>query len=168
MIFRVAAALIFTAIGGVIGYSLADRLREAKRICGGIGQLFHKAEYYICRRGDDVYTFCRKLKEDKHLACLGFVKLLPDEYRFGADFHKQWQEAVENGFQGNTEELGLILQLGEILGRSDAAAQLKSIHNLERELEAIENLRNDALLKKGRLYRGTGLLFGVMAGILVL
>ena len=168
MIFRVAAALIFTVIGGIIGYSLADRLREAKRICGGIGQLFDKAEYIICRRGDDVYTFCRKLKEDKHLACLGFVQFLPDEYRFGADFHKQWQAAVEKGFQGNTEELSLILQLGEILGRSDSAAQLKAIHNLERELEAIESLRSEALLKKGRLYRCTGLLFGVMAGVLVL
>lgn len=168
MIYRIAAALIFTAIGGVIGYSLADRLREAKRICGGIGQLFHKAEYYICRRGDDVYTFCRRLKEDKQLACLGFVELLPEEYRFGADFHRQWQEAVEKGFQGNTEELALIQQLGEILGRSDSGAQLKAIHDLERELEAIEKLRSEALLKKGRLYRGTGLLFGVMAGILVL
>ncbi len=168
MIFRVAAALIFTAIGGFIGYSLADRLREAKRVCGGIKQLFHTAEFIICRRGDDVYSFCRNLKGDKQLYCLGFIHLLPDEYRFGEDFHRQWENAIEKGFGGNSEERELLLRFGEVLGRSDSAAQLKAIHNLERELEAVECQRSEALLKKGRLYRGTGLLFGIMAGILVL
>ena len=168
MMFRVAAAIIFTAVGGVIGYSLADRLREAKRVCGSIKHLFHTAEFIICRRGEDVYSFCRSLKGDKQLSCLGFINFLPDEYRFGEDFHRQWENAIDKGFCGNSEERELLMRFGEILGRSDSAAQLKAIQNLEKELEAVENLRNEALLKKGRFYRGTGILFGIMAGILVL
>ena len=98
----------------------------------------------------------------------GFINFLPDEYRFGEDFHRQWENAIDKGFGGNSEERELLMRFGEILGRSDSAAQLKAIQNLERELEAVENLRNEALLKKGRFYRGTGILFGIMAGILVL
>lgn len=168
MIFRVGAAVLFTVIGGVIGYSLADRLREARNICVSIGQIFRSAEYIICRRGDDVYSFCRSLKEEKQFTCLGFVNFLPDEYKSGEDFHKLWRDAVESGFYGNKEEKELLIRFGEILGRADCSAQLSEIYDLERELEAIMVLRRDALLKKGRLYRGTGLLFGVMAGILVL
>lgn len=168
MIFRIGAALLFTAVGGVIGYSLADRLREAKRICIGIEQLFTSAEFIIGRRGDDVYGFCRSLKRDKQLSCLGFIRYLPDEYRFGENFHKQWRSAVDHGFHGNKEEKDLLLRFGDILGRSDSEAQLSAIHNFQRELDEITEQRREALLKKGRLYRGTGLLFGIMAGILVL
>ena len=166
MIFRIGAALLFTAVGGVIGYSLADRLREAKNICSGIEQLFGSAEFLIGRRGDDVYGFCRSLKRDKQLSCLGFIRYLPDEYRFGENFHKQWRSAVDRGFHGDKEEKDLLLRFGDILGRSDSDAQLSAIHSFQRELDAITEQRREALLKKGRLYRGTGLLFGILEGIL--
>lgn len=168
MIFRIGAALLFTAVGGIVGYSLADRLRDARNICTAIEQLLQLAEFNIGRRGDDVYTFCRRLKKDKQLTCLGFIELLPVEYTFGQNFHILWKNAVESGFTGNREERELLLRFGEMLGRSDAATQLGTIGTFRTELQAISEQRYEALHKKGRLYRGTGLLFGIMAGILVL
>ena len=133
-----------------------------------VALLLQLAEFNIGRRGDDVYTFCRRLKKDKQLTCLGFIELLPVEYTFGQNFHILWKNAVESGFTGNREERELLLRFGEMLGRSDAATQLGTIGTFRTELQAISEQRYEALHKKGRLYRGTGLLFGIMAGILVL
>lgn len=168
MIFRVAAALIFTAVGALIGFSLADRLRDARKSCRAVGHLFQTASFLIGSRAEDVYSVCRHLKADDGLKCLGFLRLLPDGYIAGEDFHRLWNDALESDNNIGKEEKELLSRFGAMMGKSDSAAQLGEIRSLQAELEAVSGLRRDALLKKGRLYRVTGLLFGIMAGILVL
>lgn len=168
MIFRVAAAIIFTAIGAIIGFSLTDRLRSAKKSCNGVEYIFRKGIFLIGTRGEDVYGFCRNLKADEQLKYLKFLQKLPEEYRAGEDFHHLWQNALDGEQNVGKEEKELLYRFGDILGRSDSASQVAQINGFLKELEHLSNMRRDELMKKGRLYRGAGLLFGIMAGILVL
>ncbi|MBO5163067.1 MAG: stage III sporulation protein AB [Ruminococcus sp.] len=168
MIFRVAAALIFTAVGAVIGFSLADRLRDDRKSCGAVGHLFQRAAFLIGSRCEDVYGVCRDMKKDEELKRLGFIQSLPNYYIAGEDFHRLWNNALDNEQNIGKEEKELLYRFGAMLGRSDKDAQLLEIRSLMSELEAVSGMRRDALVKKGRLYRAAGLLFGVMAGILVL
>lgn len=168
MIFRVAAALIFTAIGALIGFSLTDRLRSAKKSCNGVEHLFRRAIFIIGTRGEDVYGLCRSLKNDEQLKCLAFLQKLPQEYKSGEDFHALWRNALDSEQNICAEEKELLYRFGEILGRSDSASQIAQINGFMTELEQLSTMRREQLLKKGRLYRGAGLLFGIMAGILVL
>lgn len=168
MIIRVAAAVFFTAAGAVIGFSLADRLREERKSCGAIGHLFQSASFLIGSRYEDVYGICNRLKSDSELKKLTFLQHLPNEYRAGEDFHLSWKNALDNEKNLAADEKELLYRFGEILGKSDSSSQLSEICCLQKELEALSELRREAFVKKGRLYRAAGVLFGVMAGILVL
>ncbi|MDE7225648.1 MAG: stage III sporulation protein AB, partial [Ruminococcus sp.] len=66
------------------------------------------------------------------------------------------------------EERELLARLGEILGSSDSASQIEAVSGLQAELKKIDDIHRENLIKKGRLYRAAGLLFGIMAGILIL
>ncbi len=168
MIFRVAAALIFTAVGAVIGFSLTDRLRSAKKSCNSVEHLLRRSIYIIGIRREDVYGLCRNLKGDVNLKCLKFLQKLPYEYRTGEDFHTIWRESLDSEKNICSEEKEILYRFGEILGRSDSVSQISQINGFLKELEQLSELRRQELLKKGRLYQGAGVLFGIMAGILVL
>lgn len=168
MIIRVAAAFFFTAAGAVIGFSLADRLREERRSCGAVGHLLQSATFLIGSRYEDVYGVCKCLKNDNELKRLAFLQNLPDEYKAGEDFHLLWRKALDSEKNLASDEKELLYRFGEILGKSDSSSQLSEIRCIQKELESLSELRREALVKKGRLYRAAGVLFGVMAGILVL
>ncbi len=168
MVLRIFSALIFTAIGGIIGFSMADKLNESCVICEEIGELFRQTVFFITYRQDDIYAICRKLKSDNELKHLTFLRNLPENYNTGEDFRELWSNAVESQKNLDTEENSLLMHFGCILGKSDAQSQAESISALQKELERIMSIRRENLLKKGRLYRSTGLLFGIMAGILVI
>lgn len=168
MIFRIFSALILTSIGGIIGFSMADKLRESRRICEEIDHLFQQTAFFITYRQDDVYTICRNLKSDPELKHLTFLKNLPDCYNTGEDFRRLWTDALESQKNISGEELEILVHFGCILGKSDAQSQAESISGLQKELSRITEIRTENLLKKGRLYRSAGLLFGIMAGILVI
>lgn len=168
MIFRVVAALLFTAVGTVIGFSLTDRLRSAKKSCSSVEHLLRRSIYIIGMCREDVYGLCRNLKSDENLKCLKFLQKLPDEYRAGEDFHTIWRKSLESENNIGGEEKEILYRFGEILGRSDSASQISQINGFLKELEQLSQLRRQELLKKGRLYQGAGVLFGIMAGILIL
>lgn len=168
MIFRIFSALILTAIGGITGFSMADKLSESRRICEEISHLFRQTAFFITYRQDDIYTICRKLKTDNELKHLTFLQNLPDCYHTGEDFRRLWNDALESQKNLSGEEAELLAHFGGILGKSDAQSQAESISAFQKELDRITEIRTENLLKKGRLYRSAGLLFGVMAGILVI
>lgn len=168
MILRFLAAVSFTMIGGIVGFSMADKLNQSRKICGEIGYLFQRTSFFITYRQDDVYTICRSLKSDSELKNLTFIAELPECYRTGEDFRQLWDSAVRSQKNIDNEEAELLLHLGAVLGKSNAESQAEAIAGLTAELERITQIRTENLLKKGRLYRSAGLLFGVMAGIIVI
>lgn len=168
MILRMVSALSFTAIGGIVGFSMSDKLKESCIICNEIDYLFQQAAFLITYKQDDVYAICRTLKANSELKNLTFLKNLPDIYKTGENFREIWADAVESQKNICSEEKSLLLHFGCILGKSDAEGQAESISAMQNELNHIREAHTENLLKKGRLYRCVGVLFGVMAGILVL
>lgn len=168
MIFRIAAAIIFTAVGGLIGCSLAEKLREKRRICAAIEHLFQRVKILLNRKSEDVFAICRELKSDSSLKSLKFIRRLPERFSAGENFRGSWRMSLEDDESTGQEERELLFRLGEILGSSDSASQIEAISGLQEELRKIDDIHRENLIKKGRLYRAAGLLFGVMAGILIL
>lgn len=167
MLLRVVASAAFVIAGGVAGFALADKLRREQRMCGVIGYLLQRTAFLVGYRCDDVYEVCNELKRDCELLPLAFLQQLPEHYECGSDFRSCWENAVISQNYGS-DETEILLRLGGVIGRSDCASQLDSIKQLEGALAQTEKLRREAYLSKGRVYRSVGLLFGVMAGILVI
>ena len=167
MLVKLSASLILMAIGGVVGFSMADKLRCERRICNDIAHLLQRIVFLIGYRSDDVYSVCSELKNDSELCGLTFLGALPERYTVGTDFRRCWSEAV-NSQLFQSEERDILLRLGAVLGKSDRQSQVESIRQLQTELAALSEKRSSDYLRKGRLYRSVGLLFGVMAGILVI
>lgn len=167
MLVKLSASLIFVIIGGVVGFSMADKLRTDRRLCNDISHLLQRTIFLVGYRADDVYSVCSELKSDSELRGLTFLEVLPERFAVGRDFRKCWNEAV-NSQNFQSEERDILLRLGAVLGKSDRQSQVESIRQLQTELAALTEKRSSDYLRKGRLYRSVGLLFGVMAGILVI
>ena len=167
MLLRFAASAAFAAAGGIFGFAFAEKLRREQKLCVLVGHLLRKTAFLVGYRCDDVYAVCAELRRDSELSALTFLQSLPQEFESGADFRICWKNAVRSeGFAAEEEDI--LLRLGNIIGRSDGESQLDSIRWLERTLSVTEKQRGEAYLRKGRLYRCVGLLFGVMVGILVI
>lgn len=164
---RVVTSLILTAFGGAVGYALADKLRSECRICRDIVTLLSRAGFLVGCRGDDIYAICSELRRDSELSRLNFLRELPTSYSAGCDMRKCWREAVCGQNYPEREE-DILLRLGGILGRTDSESQQTAIAGLIAETEHLTAQQDELYSKRGRIYRTAGLLFGVMAGILVI
>lgn len=168
MLLRVIAALMFAAAGAVGGFSRADALKSDLELCRETVELLRKSSILIRFQGLNVYELSARFRTSADLRRLTFLNDLPDGFSEGENFHELWKSAVS--CQGNIpeEERRLLMNFGEIIGTSDIAGQLASIEAITAELEAVEIRRRDDYIRKSRLYRSTGTLLGVMAGILII
>ncbi|MBP3380746.1 MAG: stage III sporulation protein AB [Ruminococcus sp.] len=165
---RLAAAVIFIAIGGSIGAAMADKLRRRCKRLSEIQHLLGRVGYWIGSREDDVYAVCRSIKKENVLPGSSFSGRLPDSYSSGENFHCRWVAAVQESRDLEEREKEILAELGRILGSGDKTSQMNSIKALERETERLRNEQSEQLAKKGKLYTSAGLLFGIMAGILTI
>ncbi len=163
---RIIAALMFTFAGAFAGGAFSFRLRERRELCRSIGLLLDEAAVGIRCRGADVYELSRIFRRDTGLSGLTFLNGLPECFEPGQDFRGQWQEALTQQ-ELPDEERQLLAEFGDSLGKSDAEGQLSVIEGLKERLRRITVSREEAYSQKGRMYRSVGVLFGVMAGILV-
>ncbi|MBR3759601.1 MAG: stage III sporulation protein AB [Ruminococcus sp.] len=168
MLLRIIAAFMFAAAGAVSGFSKADKLRNDLELCRETGELLRISAINIRFQALDVYELSGRLKASSELCGLTFLKKLPDFFSEGENFHDQWKSSVL--LQGNIpdDEQRILLGFGDMIGTSDIQGQLSSISSYEAEIEALERKRREDFLRKGRLYRSAGTLFGVMAGILII
>ncbi len=164
---RIMAAIAFAAAGGAAGFSMAARLRREQRVCAAICCLLERTAFLVGYRGDDVFSVFSELRRDPELTPLTFLRSLPESYAPGADLREKWRDLVRSQGLGE-DECELLLRLGSIIGRSDCASQLDSIRQLRESAAELERRRDEVCRQKSRLYRSVGLLFGVMAAILVI
>ena len=165
---RIIAAIIFISAGTIAGASRAYTLKYKLEICQSIKIMLREITLYIRSTGADVYRIVSELKKIKSLESLLFIEELPTEFEPDSDFRSKWRKAVNAQTDLPDEEKKILLSLGDIIGTSDIEGQMTAINGLQSELDAIEQTRRDMLIKKGKLYRSVGMLFGVMAGILVI
>lgn len=115
----------------------------------------------------DVYKLSAELKRSGSFDNLGFIRELPESFSPDENFHSVWRKAVESE-KLHSEEKQILLCLGDELGNSDICGQLSVLASLEEEIASAEKLRTEESHKKGKLYRSVGMLFGVMAGVLII
>lgn len=168
MLLRIIAAIMFAAAGTVAGSSRAEKLKNDLEICRETGELLRRSSVYIRFQGLNVYELSSKLRECPELHRLTFLEHIPDKFIGGENFHECWRSALSSQENIPDEERRLLLDFGEIIGTSDITGQMSSIRAVEAELDPLEKRRRDAFLRKGRLYRSTGTLLGIMAGILII
>lgn len=130
--------------------------------------MFTQISVMIRYRALDVYEIITALQEIPACVSLQFLKKLPSCYDPSQDFHQLWSEAVSSDRMLGAEEKRILLDFGGTFGMSDIDGQLTSLESASASMQETEHLRNDDYTKKGRLYRSVGMLFGIMAGILVI
>ena len=164
MLLRLMSAVMFVLAGAAAGTAGSQRLRRNRELCREIGCVLRNTSVYIRCMGLDVYHLVRRLRGN---CSLSFIDRLPDSFQEGQNFHRCWHEALSCE-ELPDEERGLLEELGRTIGTSDVSGQLSAISAREEELRQLEKKRAEAYLQKGRMYRSIGVLFGVMAGILVI
>lgn len=166
--FDIGAFFCLFAVGTVIGASLSDRLRILRNYDRSLMTMMNQISVMIRYQALDVYEITTALRQLPACAELHFLKLLPAQYEPSQDFHQVWKEAVQSDKMLGNEETGLLLEFGCSFGMSDAEGQLSSLEAALASLSVIEKRRSEEYAKKGKLYRSVGMLFGVMAGIIVI
>lgn len=166
MIFRLAAAVMFTAAGTMCGVHFSEKLRSGRELCRSITALIIRCSCLIRALGLDVYRLSDELSRSG-FEQLSFIDKLPREYVYGVTFSQSWKNAVDTQTMEN-EERGLLIRLGNILGTSDIDGQVAALSVLQSEAEQLSNRRGQAYITKSRLYRSSGALFGIMLGIIII
>lgn len=168
MLLRLIAAVMIAAAGAVAGFSKADGLRKDLEISRETGELLRMSAIFIRFQGLDVYELSDRLKNSADLHELTFLNSLPSGFSEDENFHDLWKNAVSGQENIPAEERMILLNFGKIVGTSDIPGQLTSIEAIGAELSEIEGRRKENYTRKSRLYRSTGTLFGIMAGILII
>lgn len=167
MWFRLLAAIMFTLAGGCAGIAFSQQLRHRQEVCVEIGSLLSDTAVCIRSVGMNVYDIAAKLRSEPAYKELSFLGLLPVSFSEGEIFREAWQNAL-NSQEFPEEEHSILAELGNMLGRTDAEGQLAGLDVLEERIRCLESERRSVFIEKGRMYRSAGVLFGVMAGILVI
>lgn len=167
MILKLIASASFIAAGTLYGSLRAERLSRELELSRAIGIALRRVAAMMRGEGADVYRLVSRLKLDADLSALGFLQKLPESFDPEVNFRETWRDSVlEEKYP--EEETRILSTLGNEIGSSDIFSQLSTLEALEEDIARIENERRGELLKKGRLYRSVGALFGVMAGILAI
>lgn len=168
MFFRIIAAVMFSVAGGIAGISFSERLKTELELCRNIREMLLSSAVIIRCRADDVYAIGAELKQNKSLEKLTFLQEIPEKYNPEENFHEIWTDSVS--LQKNLPEDAkrILCDFGSMLGQSDIEGQLVSIDALAENAAVLEKKYSEIYSQKGRLYRSVGMLFGIMAGILII
>lgn len=167
MLLRLTASLMFVAAGGLAGAHFSYKLSKRREVCREIDCLLRSCEVLIRCNAMNVYDIFSRLRNNAELSSLEFLRELPLTYTEGGNFHIQWQRALDSQAFPD-EEKQLLEEFGGVLGTSDIQGQKAAIESLSERVRGLEKRRSELCLQKCRLYRSIGVLFGVMAGILVI
>lgn len=167
MLLKLMGFICFVSAGAVVGITKSTQLKTMRDSCREICEMLIQVSIMIRHRGLDVYEIFNEILSSGGYRCLMFLNKLPDKYRPGENFHEIWRDAVSSDKTIGDEEKQQLLSFGENLGTSDIEGQLMSIESVIELIKQIEQKRNEEYYRKGRLYRSVGLLFGVIAGIMV-
>ena len=168
MTFKFIAGICIVLAGFGLGCYHSERLKSYLEICSQTAELFRSSSIMIRYRGLDVYEMANDMKKSGKYPSLTFLHNIPESYIPGDDFHEIWRSSVMREKIIPSEEQKLLCGFGDIIGSSDTEGQIKSITAFEKEAELLTDQRKEIYIKKGKLYRSIGLLFGLMGAILVM
>lgn len=168
MLIRFCASVMIALAGLTFGFYRCENLKSELSVSQQTEEFFRSSAIMIRYRCLDVYELIRNARTSGKYPSLTFLKKLPETYEAGEDFRKAWSQAIAGEAAIPQEERRLLSEFGTIIGASDAEGQQKSLSAFEKETEQLAVMRRETYLKKGKLYRSVGLLFGLMGAILVI
>ena len=162
MLIRFCASVLIALAGLTFGFYRCENLKSELSVSQQTEEFFRSSAIMIRYRCLDVYELIRNARMS------GKYPSLTETYEVGEDFRKAWSQAVAGEATIPQEERRLLSEFGTIIGASDAEGQQKSLSAFEKEAEQLAVMRRETYLKKGKLYRSVGLLFGLMGAILLI
>ena len=165
---RLIAFICFVSAGAVAGNALSDKLKQNRENTREIHSMLIQISALIRYKALDVFEIVHELCISGNYKNLEFLQHLPDRYEPGTDFREQWVQEVTADRNLNDDERSLLLSFGSVLGTSDAEGQLMSVEAALETVRTLEVRRSEEYQQKGRLYRSLGMLFGTMAGIMII
>ncbi len=166
--FRVISAVIFVICGLLIGNSKSDKLKRKIILFRETEFLIERVEYQIRYNMATVYEICRYLKNNNFDILSDFINSLPSEFNFGISFYNQWENAINSYSEITGTEKEILLEIGSVLGNSDAEGQVQALNRIKNDLKYEYNNAKEEYKNKGRLYRNVGILSGMIAGIIII
>lgn len=166
--FKVIGFICFVLAGAIGGTSLSDKLKYMSESSREIHSMLTQILIMIRFRGLNVFEIFHELHQTDAYPHLNFINNLPENYECGVDFYDIWSDAVLNDKKLGKDEQDLLLSFGAMLGRSDIEGQVMSIESAIENVKILELRRSDEYQRKGKLYRSVGMLFGTMAGIMII
>lgn len=164
---RITACLCIVIIGGVCGMAMSDKLKKRRDCCREVQALLTRISSLIRYREMNVYEIVSELRETSVTQKLKFIERLPISYETGEDFHDSWEKELRADENIPDEEKEVLISFGKTFGTSDTEGQLLSAEQASERIYDIEKQRSEEYLKKGKLFRSVGVLFGIMAGIMI-
>ncbi len=168
MPFRVIAFICFLFCGAICGAVLSDKLRKERDFCRKVLSMFSMISGLLRHRALNVYEIVHELNMSQQFGELNFLSDLPDVYRTEENFHDSWRDCIQQDETILAEERELLLSFGSTFGTTDVVGQLLNIESAIERFSEIERLRSENYRCKGKMYRSIGLLFGAMAGIMII
>jgi stage III sporulation protein AB len=83
-----------------------------------------------------------------------------------APFPEIWKRSVDSDSNLSPEEKTVLKDMGSELGTTDAGGQLAALKIYQEKFQQMLYDQQEKYIKKGRMYRSLGVLFGAMAGIM--
>lgn len=165
--FKVAAFICFVFAGAVVGTVFSDKLRQSRDYCRKIVSMLSDISVMIRHRALDVYEIVSELRYSGVYENVQFLYKLPEQYKTGENFHELWRTVLSDDLSLNDEERAILLNFGNSFGTSDIEGQLMNISAALEHFKVLELKRSEEYTRKGKMYRSIGLLFGMMAGIMI-
>ncbi|MGN0620688.1 MAG: stage III sporulation protein AB [Porcipelethomonas sp.] len=160
----IGVIMIFTAFSWA-GFSFSTALRRKTERLENERKLTEDLSTLIRYRALTLREIVSQLSDNPSYKKMGFII-----YTAGSDRFVPFPEAWEKGVQKDTElsrmEKDILIKMGYELGKTDMEGQLAALSLYGGQLEKRLSEENEKYLKKGKMYRSLGVLFGAMAGIL--
>ncbi|MBQ8960799.1 MAG: hypothetical protein IJ071_06225 [Ruminococcus sp.] len=165
---RVVGALLLTLCGGGAGVIFAEKLRETRDLSRQTSDLIRALAASVRGRETDLFRLIGLLRADDRLGLLTFLSDLPEDFAPETDLPALWRQSASSQPGASPAQRQLLSEISFALTAADSESVLRSLEVLEERSRQLEMTAQDRLERCGRLYRSLGLLFGAMAGILVI
>ena len=165
---RLLGALLLTCCGGGLGVLSAEKLRKTRDLSRQTSELLRQFSYAVRGQSAEFFELIEILRQGGRFPLLTFVKDLPSEFTPSVDILSLWRKAAFEQEGASCEQRQVLAQIGDAFSATEAEGVLRTLSVLEERSDLLEKQAQDRLEKCGKLYRSLGVLFGAMAGILVI
>lgn len=161
---KIFGALLIAASGLMLGCSLSRKLNNRRDFLAKFAVFLNTLATGLRYSGDDIFTLVS-------LSAGDFAQLQIASRERGLPFEQVWEKklsAFARQFSLTKQDVTLLKEFGEKLGKTDLEGQLKHIE-LYRTLFAKQlSQAEEAIAKKARLYKTLGLFGGVSAALMMI